>query len=279
MSMLGQRTFAWIDRRLRQATAQAQLPLGGMSVILFGDFAQLPPVGDRPLYSNNPSNDLALHGYTIYQLFTTVLMLNEVFRQQGSNPASQQFREILLHLRDGKIIQSDWEKLLQRSPNAVPMQSVIFITLMMLFDFFMIKKSVASYNYHKLQTLSTPIARIDAIHSNQAAAVAKSDDAGGLYPALFLAEGARVMLTANIWQEVGLCNGAAGSIKQFFYKEESCPPHLPIAVLVHFDKYSGPPFLLDQPSCIPIPPLTFEWESNGQQLSRQQLPLILNYNT
>jgi hypothetical protein len=50
MSMMGQRMMAMVDKRLRQATAQLDTPLGGMSVIIFGDFAQLPPVGDRPLY-------------------------------------------------------------------------------------------------------------------------------------------------------------------------------------------------------------------------------------
>ena len=38
-----------------------------------------------------------------------------------------------------------------------------------------------------------------------------------------------------------------------------------------------PPFLSSQPNCVPIPPLSFEWESNGRQLSRQQVPLQLCY--
>lgn len=46
-SMLGQRMFAWVD----QTTACLDKPLGGISVILFGDFAHLPPVGDLPLYA------------------------------------------------------------------------------------------------------------------------------------------------------------------------------------------------------------------------------------
>lgn len=50
MSMLGHRMLAWIDKCLRQVTAQLHQPMGGISTILFGDFAQLPPVGDRALY-------------------------------------------------------------------------------------------------------------------------------------------------------------------------------------------------------------------------------------
>ena len=44
MSMLGQRTLAWVDKRLRQETGKLHEPLGGISVIILGDFAQLPPV-------------------------------------------------------------------------------------------------------------------------------------------------------------------------------------------------------------------------------------------
>lgn len=47
----------------------------------------------------------------------------------------------------------------------------------------------------KLESLGEPIARINAIHSNAAAASTKADDAGGLHPLLFLAVGTRVMLT------------------------------------------------------------------------------------
>ena len=52
MSMLGQRTLAWIDKRLRQATGKLHEPLGGISVKLLGDFAQLLPVGDKPIYAS-----------------------------------------------------------------------------------------------------------------------------------------------------------------------------------------------------------------------------------
>ena len=85
------------------------------------------------------------------------------------------------------------------------------------------------------------------------------------------------MLTANIWQEVGLCNGAAGTVHQLLYQDDHKPPDLPIAVLVNFDNYAGPLFLSSHPNCVPISPLSFEWESNGRRLSRQQVPLQLCY--
>lgn len=41
MSMMGLRMMAWVDKHLCQATGQMDVPLGGMSVILFGDFGHL----------------------------------------------------------------------------------------------------------------------------------------------------------------------------------------------------------------------------------------------
>lgn len=49
--------------------------------------------------------------------------------------------------------------------------------------------------------------------------------------------------------------------------------HPQTAVLVDFSQYSGPPFLLERPKCIPIASITFEWDSK----SRQQIPLQLRY--
>ena len=54
-SMLGQKTFGWIDRRCRQLSGTKEKLFGGKSIILFGDPAQLPPVCDQPLYHAKPS--------------------------------------------------------------------------------------------------------------------------------------------------------------------------------------------------------------------------------
>ena len=273
MSMIGHRMLAWVDKRLRQATGKIDSPLGGISVILFGDFAQLPPVGDRPLYALPSYHDLSVHGYHIYQMFTTVVILDQVVRQAGVTPEAQRFRDLLLHLRDGNVTQADWQLLLQRDPSKVSNRSDFADALRLFYD----KESVAQYNIGKLRSLGEPIAHINAIHSNSVAATSKADDAGGLHPVVYLCSNARVMLTANLWQEVGLCNGAAGTVYKILYLANHHPPDLPIAVMVDFDTYTGPAFLPDRPSCIPIPPITFEWDTVVARLSRQQLPLQIRY--
>ena len=49
-SVVGQNLFGWIDKRCRQGTGFTDKPFGGISIILVGDIAQLPPVGDKVLY-------------------------------------------------------------------------------------------------------------------------------------------------------------------------------------------------------------------------------------
>lgn len=73
-------------------------------------------------------------------------------------------------------------------------------------------------------------------------------------------------MTTNLWQEVGLCNGAAGTVHQILYCDDHQPPDLPVAVLICFDTYAGPSFIPSLPSVLPIPPITFEWAVETQKL-------------
>ena len=49
-----------------------------------------------------------------------------------------------------------------------------------------------------------------------------------LEPVFFLAKGARVMFTMNLWSSVGLCNGAIGTVADFIYQNNHQPPDLPM---------------------------------------------------
>ena len=68
-SMLGQKTFACIDNRCRQATGKLDTLFGGISIILVGDPAQLPPVFDRPLYHSFPNDPIKEQGFCAYSMF------------------------------------------------------------------------------------------------------------------------------------------------------------------------------------------------------------------
>lgn len=102
-------------------------------------------------------------------------------------------------------------------------------------------EDVALFKYDSLTALHQPIARINARHSISLAKSATADDMLGLEPVIFLAKRAKVMLTMNLWTDVGLCNGATGTLVHFIYAPNHHPPDLPIAVIVKFDNYIGDP--------------------------------------
>jgi len=70
-SMLGRRMLSIVDLRLRAAFPEHQnKPFGGRSVILVGDFGQLPPVINEPMYSKKLRRDsLSNDGINIYNQF------------------------------------------------------------------------------------------------------------------------------------------------------------------------------------------------------------------
>ena len=76
-------------------------------------------VGDKPIYTTPSSSLLAQHGHSIYTLFQTVVKLTENIRHGGNNPQAEEFRAILLRLRDCQTTQDDWIKLCEKTPQHV----------------------------------------------------------------------------------------------------------------------------------------------------------------
>ena len=58
--------------------------------------------------------------------------------------------------------------------------------------------------------------RVQGLTSEQA-------EMSGLEPIIFLAKGAHVMITMNLWTDVGLCNGANGAVLNFMYARKLQP--------------------------------------------------------
>ena len=270
-SMLGQVTFGWIDKRCKQATGSNDKVFGGKSLILTGDPGQLPPVADKPLYHARPSNAVGEQGHQAYHMFDKVVKLTVNQRVQGMTSEQVQFRDLLLRPRKGDSTVDDWKLLLTRQPSNVTNLCDFEDSTRLFYS----NEQVGNYNHEQLTKLEHPIAHINARHSSALAKKISSDDMSGLEPVVFLAKGARVMLTMNLWSSVGLCNGATGTVVDIIYQNNHQPPDLPIAVIVEFENYRGPVFNENQPLCIPIYPITVTSQTEIGFHERQQLPLRL----
>ena len=56
--------------------------------------------------------------------------------------------------------------------------------------------------------------------------------------------------------DVGLCNGATGTVIDFIYADNQQPPDLPEAIIAKFDNYKGPSIRESISSCVPVCPIT-----------------------
>ena len=260
-----------IDRRCRQATGISDEVFGGLSIILFGDPGQLPPVADKPLYHSKPTSSVGEQGHLAYLMFNNVIKLSVNQRVQGTNPEKSQFRDLLMRPRTGDCTEQDRKLLLTRQPSNTTNLTEFQNATRQYFS----NEEVASYNFEKLSTLHNPIARVNARHSSDLAKKASPDEMAGLEPCVFLAKGAQVMLTMNLWTDIGLCNGATGTDIDFIYADNHQPPDLPQTVIVKFDNYKGPSISNSISSCVPICPITVTSQCLDGMHERQQLPLKL----
>ena len=96
---------------------QSDKLFGGNSVIVIGDPAQLPPVGNKTLYHSKLSTATGEQGYNDHKMFVRIV-LSVIQRVIGSNHDQILFRELLLRLCNGEITQNDWKQLL-RQPRKV----------------------------------------------------------------------------------------------------------------------------------------------------------------
>ena len=269
MSMVGRRMLRAMDDRLRQAKAKPNKPFGGLSVFLCGDFGQLPPVGDVPMYDDgDKGGDLSKLGRATWAACTHSLELTHNHRQSGD---ASGFRAALWRLRCGGTTNDDYNLFATRGEHCVG--GADFKDAMYLVATHALERE---FNEGKLHSLNKPIFRIDATHTGgKAAQSAEEQDAGGLPKSLLLAEGAKTMLRTNLWTSAGLTNGAIGEFVQLITPRANT---LPFAALVRFPSYTGPALFPDDPKLVPVPAFTSHFGGDGPQakaFSRTQLPLAL----
>ena len=209
MSMIGLRMLHTIDTRLRQIFPdQADRMFGGLTVILFGDFGQLPPVLDKPLYAH-PNQNWQPHITDASRMyregFHRVFELTEQMRQRGQAVEDIRFQEVLLNLREGQVTIDDWQFLQRRVLSRLPLnESVAFDDAIVLYP---INKEVDERNISMLERLGKPVAAIEANYHGVDAGVGAnvdSDHCNNLEHVVYLSVNSRVS-TSHCNSDLRLC--------------------------------------------------------------------------
>lgn len=196
-SMLGLRFLYKIDSRLRAICAEPERYFGGMNILLCGDFAQLPPVGDNPLYSQprhtSPELQVAM---AAYMAFTESIFLTQLMRQDGVSNSAVKFRAALSEMRDGPISIDHWKFLQTRTKERLSFEEWARFTHSIRLYFR--NADSAEYNIVALEHLDRPIMNIRAIYQGKGAEGGSEEDAGRLHKELLISVNSRVMLTWNL---------------------------------------------------------------------------------
>uniref|UniRef100_A0A1I8H6W3 ATP-dependent DNA helicase n=2 Tax=Macrostomum lignano TaxID=282301 RepID=A0A1I8H6W3_9PLAT len=285
-SMVGQRTLAKVHNRLCELFPEEKRDtleegyFGGRSIILVGDVFQLPPVQDKQLYvfNKNAKDNLTPIGYQVYQSFKTVVYLNKQVRQANDT----EFASILESLREGKVTEAIWKTVMDKcqvaAADMLPLDVDGKCTLL-----YHTNEDVSNANCEELRKIvddNNPVRIINAtctgrqpLIGNNAADSSKQKSETGLARRLFLAIGARVMLTRNLSVQNGLVNGSVGTVRGICYANGKKPPNdLPDCVWVEFERYNGP---ANASHAAAREDVSSQWLQRGASLSRHQFPLRL----
>lgn len=277
-SMLGLRQLSWVDKRLRQVFPDRAADLfGGMNIILVGDFFQLPPVANKPLYFDGPLKDLhEISGQIAYRAFSYTVFLKKIERQQGDDQTG--FRLALEELRGLKLSVESWRLLSQRVQVKLSQCEVDkFDAALRIYSK---KARVNEYNYKHLVHLKQPAIQVMAENIGNGADKATSEQAGNLVGQFPVCIGARLMLTQNIWQPAGLVNGAQGTVYDIGWAPGADTLRdPPCVIMMVMDKYTGPPYLTtgDGREVVPITPVRRDFFLGTSACTRKQFPLIVSY--
>ena len=279
-SMVGLYMMYQIDKRLKEIKSMdSDIPFGGLSVVLMGDFAQLPPVGDKPMFTSEGKLLLCQsRGKMLFHLFNRTIIFDEIMRQQGDD--QKEFRNVLDRLADGNFNKEDFYFLAQRNLSGDQISDIERTDFLKNATKLCARnKDLISHNITRIKDLGTPIAVIKSENSDKAVANILAAKAHGLPSQVMLAKGCKVILTSNLWKQAGLTNGAKGVVKYIVYEKGLKPKALPNMVIVQFDQYIGPSYLEDFSKCVPIVPIRRDWYSGKKACWRYMLPLKPAYGT
>jgi PIF1-like helicase len=101
ISMLSCKIMEVLHKQLSTAKANPELPFGGINILLFGDFLQLPAVRSSDVYVYDRKYGL---GHRLWRSLTAVVILKEQMRQAEDPLYAAIFLEYDFEFRQTKIL-------------------------------------------------------------------------------------------------------------------------------------------------------------------------------
>jgi ATP-dependent DNA helicase PIF1 len=202
VSMISAEVLEIIDQVFRQVR-QNDKPMGGLQILFFGDFLQLPPVSRigenfNFCFDSEVWRELNLENFP----------LKKIFRQ-----SDEKFVKILQNLRIGKIEASDVEALESRI-KAEDKSAAIRPTILTTHN-----AKVEKINQVELQKIPRTQTSFDATYFGNPDKIEFLKRNCLAQNSLSLKVGAQVMMIKNTYQKEGIINGSLGIVRDFSTKK------------------------------------------------------------
>ena len=283
-SMLSKGILGAINRNAQKTvhnnTLQTTKSFGGIPIVLLtGDDHQLPSVtigeeGQGITYFFNTTKQkrrknscrdsqqqvLENEGQEIFfRCAEKVIELETIKRLEAD---AEDLKNILSDLRNDGIKECDVQKLLQLHIRNLPTNQRNQIENDAVY-LFATKDLKSQHNMKKLNEITTdnnPVCLLQTKFLKRSTqkweGIRNHFDADSIPKKTLLAKHAKVAISGRNFQpNWGLYNGALGTIVGFKFSSGKNPQtdHLPEYVVVDFPSYSGPPWISDKPTLVPIP--------------------------
>jgi ATP-dependent exoDNAse (exonuclease V) alpha subunit len=201
VSMLSKETFDNLNTLL-QAVRGSSKPFGGLQLVMFGDFFQLPPVNSTNFcFESSAWNEASIE----------TVVLKDVFRQED-----KRFIELLNNIRYGRIVREDIELLKTRFN--LKSEGVIKPTILSTHNAF-----VEAINNEYLDKLPTEEKVFKAEYSGTKSKIEILRKNCIAKEVLTLKIGSQVMMLKNTYQKDGIINGSIGIVLDFTESRKSYP--------------------------------------------------------
>ena len=243
---------------------------GAVGFVLAGDFNQLPPVEDPPLYVAR-----AYHQPGGGRADDVSMVLTRIFRQAGD----ADYAAFLTRARDGLVAKPDVAYLNARSAEAAGAalrpdadEHTQRTTSLPVPTIAGRRAACADVNQQVMVAAAAPIFISRARDTGGNTARMDADAFGGLPRSVLLQRGAAYVLRRNLWLERGLVNNARCILREVVYEseEDRAAGAPPAYALVYMPSYTGPRAPPgDQPRLVRIPPVEIR---RRRARRRRQLP-------